>query len=251
MGGTGISRYREVRATLEREIAAGDFPVGERFPTDLELCARFGVSRHTVREAVRELQGQGVLARTRGFGTVVRARPAEVYRQTIAGLAELESDADEASFACMSDAVIVVHAGLADLLGCDAGQRWLRFSGVRAVQGREPPLSWSEIFISPEFIHARDRLREGVGPSYETLRLAAGVEVGEVEQQITAVAMPADIAPMLGCEAGSPALVVRRRYFSRGAREPFEISLGMYPADRYAYTARLTREAPAGAGLGD
>ena len=68
--------------------------------------------------------------------------------------------------------------------------------------------------------------------------------VTEVEQRISAVAIPADIAASLRTGPGSAALLVRRRYFA-GDGEPIEVSLSIHPADRYAYTQRLTRARPA------
>jgi Bacterial regulatory proteins, gntR family len=43
-----------------------------RFPGDNELTGHYGVSRHTVREAVRRLQDEGVVERGRGRGTFVK-----------------------------------------------------------------------------------------------------------------------------------------------------------------------------------
>ena len=62
-----MTRYMELRQTLAAEIAAGAFAVGAKFPTEYELCDRFSVSRHTVREALRALEDQGLLARQAGL----------------------------------------------------------------------------------------------------------------------------------------------------------------------------------------
>jgi GntR family transcriptional regulator len=59
---------------LRRRVVAAEF-VG-RFPTDRELVERYGVSRHTVREAVRRLDADGLLDRRRGRGGT-RVKPAE------------------------------------------------------------------------------------------------------------------------------------------------------------------------------
>src|SRR6201996_1425652 len=78
-----MTRYKELRQILADEIAAGKHAVGGRFPTEFELCDRFGVSRHTVREALRLLQDQGLLARQAGLGTTVLAHtPGTQYNST-------------------------------------------------------------------------------------------------------------------------------------------------------------------------
>jgi GntR family transcriptional regulator len=97
--------YRGLRATLMAEISGGKFPVGSGFPTDYELCARFRVSRHTVREALRSLQDQGMLVRQPGSGTTVTALPgAPHYVHTIESLEQLYSNARTARLAIVTSA---------------------------------------------------------------------------------------------------------------------------------------------------
>lgn len=61
--------WAQLEADLQTRLEAGEFD--EAFPTDLVLTEEYGVSRHTVREAIRHLNKTGVLKRERGRGTVV------------------------------------------------------------------------------------------------------------------------------------------------------------------------------------
>lgn len=63
----------DVIGQLRAAIASGDWPVGERIPTEPELVASLGVGRNTVREAVRALSHSGLLEVRQGDGTYVRA----------------------------------------------------------------------------------------------------------------------------------------------------------------------------------
>ena len=63
--------YLRVARELKGEILAGTLPVGAQLPTEDQLCARFGVSRHTVREALRRLREDHLVASRQGAGTVV------------------------------------------------------------------------------------------------------------------------------------------------------------------------------------
>lgn len=54
---------------LRERLDRGEFT--DAFPTDVELTQHYDVSRHTVREAVRHLQNEGVVSRERGRGTFV------------------------------------------------------------------------------------------------------------------------------------------------------------------------------------
>jgi DNA-binding GntR family transcriptional regulator len=50
--------------------------VGDRFPTEKELCDRFGASRTAVRSAIAQMEGQGLIGKGAARGREVRALPA-------------------------------------------------------------------------------------------------------------------------------------------------------------------------------
>jgi len=64
-------------AQLEARIAAGEWPVGARLPTETELMTQLGIGRSTVREAVRTLARVGLVQVRQGDGTYVIGRPAD------------------------------------------------------------------------------------------------------------------------------------------------------------------------------
>jgi GntR family transcriptional regulator len=76
MSATALNRdhplplWAQLEADLRRRIDSGEFEDG-RFPTDLNLTIDYEVSRHTVREAIRQLNKTGILKRERGRGTVI------------------------------------------------------------------------------------------------------------------------------------------------------------------------------------
>jgi DNA-binding FadR family transcriptional regulator len=63
----------EVTARLRESIVTGRWPLGGRIPPEPELVASLGVSRGTLREAVKALAHAGMLEVRRGDGTYVRA----------------------------------------------------------------------------------------------------------------------------------------------------------------------------------
>ena len=65
-----------VRSELRRAIVGGEFPPNSKLPNEEALCARFGVSRITLREAVRGLIEDGYVVRRQGAGTFVTSGPA-------------------------------------------------------------------------------------------------------------------------------------------------------------------------------
>lgn len=79
--------WAQLEAELMRRVDSGDFSDGV-FPTDLELTNAYDVSRHTVREAVRRLNKNGLLTRERGRGTVVNRSEFEQTLGTLYSLFE-------------------------------------------------------------------------------------------------------------------------------------------------------------------
>src|SRR5688572_6469253 len=57
---------------LRQAITGGRFQPGSQLPTEAELCEVLGVSRTVVREALRVLEDDGLVARCHGVGTFVR-----------------------------------------------------------------------------------------------------------------------------------------------------------------------------------
>ena len=70
--------YRKVAAALLERITDRTISAGDRLPPEIELARQFGVHRGTVREALRELETNGVLKRERGSKLMMVTRPARV-----------------------------------------------------------------------------------------------------------------------------------------------------------------------------
>ncbi len=69
--------WKSIADTLTGELAEGLYRPGNKLPTEAELAARFGVNRHTVRQALAAMAVAGLVHARRGAGVFVAARPAE------------------------------------------------------------------------------------------------------------------------------------------------------------------------------
>lgn len=61
----------QAAALLREQIATGNWPVGQRIPTEPALVKEFGIGRNTIREAIQALVHSGMLRREQGRGTFV------------------------------------------------------------------------------------------------------------------------------------------------------------------------------------
>lgn len=73
----------EIFEQMKKHIITGEWPPGEKIPSELELAELFGVSRVSVREAIHRLVGMGVLSIRRGEGTFVAEVLPDEYMNTL------------------------------------------------------------------------------------------------------------------------------------------------------------------------
>ncbi len=66
--------YRQIAAVIARRISEGTYEPRRAIPSEVALCDEFGVSRNTVRAAVKLLNEQGLVVTVMGRGTFVVAR---------------------------------------------------------------------------------------------------------------------------------------------------------------------------------
>ena len=64
---------QQIASSIERKIVTGKYQIGDRLPTEPQLSEFFGVSRGTVREALKILLSAGILETVQGSGTFVKA----------------------------------------------------------------------------------------------------------------------------------------------------------------------------------
>lgn len=66
------ARWQRIAQVLRDEIAGGTLAAGTRLPNESALAQRFGVHRHTLRQAMRQLAHEGFVQVRQGAGTFVR-----------------------------------------------------------------------------------------------------------------------------------------------------------------------------------
>lgn len=247
----GAPRYQQLSAQLAREIGDGVHPVGALLPPEPQLCARFGVSRHTLREAVRKLCEQGLVARHQGIGTRVLAAHAapQRYVAALGSLQDLMQYTQRTRLVLHGWRERVADAALAQELQCRPGERWLEGEACRhavdASGGEAAPLVHMHIYVRPEARGLFDDLARGDAWVFGLVEKHGGEPIVEARQVVGAVTMPAASARRLGVRPRSPGLKVRRHYLGRGERL-LSVSLNVYPADRFELETRwrLADDAP-------
>lgn len=230
-------RYVEVADDLRARINAGDFATGMQLPTENALCERHGVSRFTVREALRRLQAEGLIRRRRGSGTTIESGSGAL-RQSLSDVAELLQYAADSEFRFEIHGLVTLGETQAADLGLPRDSRWVHLSGVRTLSPGGTPVALTDVFIHPDLATHVPALRPGPVTLFEQLSTAAGFRIARVEQDIRAVAAGNREAAALGIGRRTPILRIARHYRDETGRT-VEVSLSAHPGDRFTYSMHI------------
>ncbi len=233
-------RYLELADELREAIIAGRFTDGAQFPTETALCERFAVSRFTVREALRRLEAEGLIARRRGSGTVVQPAAARggALHQPLSNVGELLQYAKGSKVTYEERPCGELPRMLAEQLAMDSAGHWRCFRGLRRLASDALPIALTQVFFPERLDSAIDALDLAEGTLFTQLERLAGVVIGRVTQDIQALPASRETATALEIEEAAPVLRILRCYLDREGRL-FELSVSHHPGDRFAYSMHI------------
>ena len=243
--GSGEPRYMALARRLAKEIRKGKYPVDTLLPTEAELTTKYGLSRFTVREAIRQLQSQGLVLRRQGVGTrVLTEEPIHHFLQSRNSVEEVLQYGVQSLLKEMAMTKVKADAGLAERIRCAEGEKFLKIEGLRMPVDNPSglPVCWTEIFVLSEFAGIKDQVGRGNVLIANLIEDRYDKRAIEIHQDITAVSFPGDIAQKLGVRSGSPGLLVRRWYMGSDDRA-FEITVSLHPGESFSYSMRMRRDA--------
>jgi DNA-binding GntR family transcriptional regulator len=235
-------RYLELADDLRAQILSGDLASGDGFPTESVLCARYGVSRFTIREALRTLQTEGLIQRKRGSGTVIQAAAARggALHQPLSNVAEILQYARDSSFLFERDGQGPLPRVIAEQTGVPGGGTWPRFRGIRTRDHSEP-IAVTDAYIHPDLAGIVGRIDTNADTIFRQLERLGRCRIARVTQDIQAVPASADIAAALKVARRSACLRILRCYVDEAGRA-IEISASHHPGTRFAYAMHIEVE---------
>lgn len=245
--GRGLPRYMWLHEILYNGITAGKYPLGSLLPTEAQLSAEYGVSRHTVREATRRLVDAGMIVRYPSIGTVVKAtQPQNNPPSFIAGLGSLQDIfkyTSQTRLEVFNQSLATADAAMAETMQCEPRSKWLQLDASRILVENNRVLSYTRVYLRPEF-EGLVGLLHGNHPSFfQMLRDNYGQDVRRVHQQIEATLMPDVALQQLHLQKGSPSLLMLRAYYDPHNRL-LVVSENYYIADRFKLQSDWTLDEP-------
>ena len=223
--------WAQLETDLRRRLDTGEFD--ERFPTDLELTKAYDVSRHTVREAVRSLNQDGLLRRVRGRGTVV-ARPE--FEQPLGTLYSLFRSIEEQGVEQASRVLslgLVTDAAAAEHLGLPTGAELVSLERIRLAGGT--PLALDQAWLPATL--ARPLLEADFSHTalYDELEARCGCRPDRGRERITPVVPTERERELLELDEGEAAFSLERVGQHGGAVIEWRVTV--IRGDRYQFVA--------------
>ena len=204
---------------LRQAIIRGTYNPGSQLPTEEALGELLGVSRTVVREALRVLEDEGLIARRHGVGTFVRNRPILKNLNFNFGITEMiESAGLTSGTGHMAILRESADEEIASRLTVAAGANLITIERVRTADGKPVVYTLDTIPESlirgKQFDHNR-LLKESL---YRILETEFGQVIEYGAAQILPAAAPANIAGMLSIPEGSLLLYIVQTDYTAGDR---------------------------------
>ena len=230
-----------IRESIRRQVRNGELiDESGRLMTEAELVKHFGVSRITIRNAIRPLVDEGMFARERGRGTFLRSNEPENWMGRLMGFSETVKDAG------YEPGARVLHMGMTNRHDDGVRERLQQ----RAVWELERlrladriPIAVEHAFYPPEIGLELEKRDLTSIVMYRVFEAELGIDVREASQTIGAALADDVNADLLGVSPGSPLLSMERLTVSADDR-PVEFLRSVYVPDYFRFTINLMRRRP-------
>jgi GntR family transcriptional regulator len=236
--------YHQLKHRIIDDIARLGLRPGDVLPGEHRLCEQFGVSRTVVRQALLQLEHQGVIERVKGKGTfVAHQKTPESLVHTLAGLfEEVAARGGHVHSKVRRQEVVPADDEVADALRIAPGAPVVIIERLRHIDGE--PWSWTTTFLP----HDIGALVLGDDLSDQSLyALLATHSIRAVRGIRSAEAASADKeeAALLQVRTGQAMLVLRSVSYDENDR-PIEFFIAHHRGDRSRFEFQLTASHGAG-----
>jgi GntR family transcriptional regulator len=236
----GRTKQGLVADALSSDIRAGKYSVGDLLPSEPQLSQRFGVSRHTVRAALRSLQQVGLVSSQQGVGTLVQGTHVQSrYSHSFDTAEDLLQYAASTPVRTLGRDEVEIDAARAAHFGCKPGEHWWRLRTLRTNPSRRTVVGYSEIFLPLAFGAVLDEASRSKQPVFALIESRFQETIVEIQQDVACVPrLSAQECSHLKLPPRSPGLEINRRYVGRNGRV-LEVTRSVHPPEVFRYSMRM------------
>lgn len=233
-----IPYYIQLMDVIKEKIHNGEWKPGEQILSEPDLCNTYGVSRTVVRQALGELEKEGLIIRRKGKGTfVAEPKISEGLAQKLTGFYQ---DMVERGLKPVTQVLYqeVIPAGkkVADYLGIGPETRVIVIERLRFINDEPIVLvaSYLPYDLCPQITGIDLRNRS----LYESLEKECGLRIAYGRRIIEAVAANEREAELLRVETGAPLILLDSVSFLEDG-VPIEYYHALHRGDRSRFEVEL------------
>jgi GntR family transcriptional regulator len=237
-----VPLYAQVKEILRERILDGTYPPHAQLPAESEMGSIFGVSRITVRQALNDLQKEGVIFKIPGKGSFVSKPKAFQELTQLEGFAEAMSRRGyEIYNRVIAHQSVPATPQVAQQLQLRPASAVTEIRRIRHLN-REPVSL--EITYLPEEIGERLR-KENLASRdiFLILENDYGIALEHARLQIDAIAADHALAGALQVDEGSPVLRMERLTHTASGK-PIDFEYLYFRGDAFQYRLQIARRAP-------
>jgi|YelNatPaOPRAMG01_1025707.scaffolds.fasta_scaffold68806_3 GntR family transcriptional regulator len=235
-----IPLYSQLRDILYLKIKNGEWKIGERIPSEDELCTQYNVSKTTVRQAIGILTREGLLRKEQGRGTFVTEPKIEQGPLRLTSFTdEMRSRGLTPSSVVMEKSVIKPPPEVAEALELGKEDKVILLKRLRLANGE--PMGVQSAYIPYELCPGLlDKKIDLSGSLYELLEKEFGIFLDWAKEYHQAILIDELEASILKIPSHSPCwLSIRTTYDSSG--RPVEFVKSIMRGDKYIVALYLVK----------
>lgn len=235
-----VPLYNQLKELLRAQILDGTYPAESRMPSESELGDQFQVSRITVRQALGDLQKEGLIFKIHGKGTFVAKPKAFQNVSTLQGLAEsLSQLGHEVINQLLGVKFIAADGRIAERLQLNEGDRVAEIKRVRLINREPVSLEISYVLADiGEKLQKADLITRDI---FLILENDLQLNLGHADLAIDAVLADSELTNALNVEEGAPIMRIERLTHT-AAGQPIDFEFLYYRGDAFQYRFRIDRQ---------
>lgn len=233
-----VPLHTQIREVLRRRILDGTYPPHSQMPSESQMMATFGVSRITIRQALGDLQKEGVIFKVMGKGSFVAKPKAFQSLSRLQGFGEAMSPSGYETFSMLLSAREVPASQIvAQRFQLNPGAPVFEIQRLRYLN-REPisvDVSYFPIDLGQRLVQEDLATRD----IFVILENDFGMNLTHADVQIEAISADESLGRHLGLDEGSPLLRIERLTYAD--RQPIDFEFLYYRGDAFQYRLRIDR----------
>jgi GntR family transcriptional regulator len=235
-----IPYYIQLMDILREKVQQAEWRPGDQIPGEQDLCERYQVSRTVVRQALRELEYEGVITRQKGKGTFISLpKISEGLVQKLTGFYQdmVERGLKPGSHVLHQE-VSPSSEKVARFLNIEPGEKVIDIQRLRFIN--DEPIQLVTTYIPYELCPSLATADLSNQSLYAFLEKECGIYIAKGHRFIEAVLANEHEAELLGIERGAPLLLLDSVSYSEDG-QPIEYYHALHRGDRSRFEVELVR----------